>query len=190
MESSWLLKLTQKTTSSKQLNTGTLIAKNDESVLQHDIIAERLMSKISFIENQIDYLITEFNEQNLNLLFNDDILENNDRTTKFKIIELIFSLLLNDIINYANFYQDIMNDLIEQFELMNRKHCKDAIEMFRKLPDKIEQIRKFLINCNEELMKMNGFQLIDLNDLIMPSIELQEKMELHWKILESKPKRK
>lgn len=188
MESSWLTKLTQKT--AKQLNASVNNVKNDELVLQHDIIGEQLMRKINFIENQIDYLITEFDVAKLRLLFGVEILANGDLDTKLTIVELVFGLLLNDVIHYANYYQDIMSELIEQFDLMNRKHCKDAIEIYRKLPDKIQQLRNFLSNCNRQLMEANAFQPIDLNELVEPSIELQEKMEHHWKILESKPKRK
>ena len=186
MESSWLTKLTQKAKQQSPQQLATITS--DESVLQHDIIGEQLMRKIGFIENQIDYLINEFSIENLNLLFQDAILDNNE--TKLKILELVFNLLSSDIINYANYYQEIMTELIEQFELMNRKHCKDAIEIYRKLPDKIELLRKFLIDCNQILMASNGFQQFDLNELIMPSIELHEKIQHHWKILESKPKRK
>lgn len=189
MESSWLTKLTQK--NKQQLQSCPINQlKNDESVLQHDIISEQLMRKIGYIENQIDYLIGEFNVDNLNLLFKSDVLENCDLKTKSKLIELVFNLLLNDVINYANYYQDIMSELVEQFEFMNKKHCKDAIDVYRKLPDKIEILRKFLMNCNENLMKSNDYEMIDLDELIQPNVELQERMENHWKILESKPKRK
>jgi len=187
MESSWLTKLTQKTPKCQQVSSSNTL-KNDESVLQHDIIGEQLMRKISYIENQIDYLVTEFNGDNLNLLIT--ILDNNNLNTKRKLVELVCSLLMDDVISYANYYQDIMSELIEQFDLMNRKHCKDAIEVYRKLPDKIENLRKFLLNCNQQLMETNAFQTIDISKLVSPSIELQEKMEQHWKILESKPKRK
>lgn len=186
MESSWLIKLTQKS----RLPPAAVPVKSDESVLQHDIIGEQLMRKIGYIESQIDYLIGEFNADNLRLLFDDAVLESSDAKTKCKLIELVFSLLLSDVINYANFYQDIMSELIEQFELMNRKHCKDAIEVYRKLPDKVEMLRNFLLDCNRCLLQANGFQAIDLSELIEPSVELQEKMENHWNLLESKPKRK
>lgn len=184
MESSWLTKLTQKS------RLPTAPVKTDESVLQHDIIGEQLMRKISYMENQIDYLVSEFNADNLRLLFADAVLESSDAKTKRKLIELVFGLLLGDVIHYANWYQEIMSELIEQFEMMNRKHCKDAIEVYRKLPDKVEMLRNFLLDCNRCLLMANGFQTIDLNELMEPSVELQEKMENHWSILESKPKRK
>lgn len=184
MESSWLTKLTQKS------RPAAVLVKSDESVLQHDIIGEQLMRKIGFIESQIDYLIGEFNADSLRLLFAGEVLESSDPKTKRKMIELVFNLLLSDVIIYANYYQDIMSELIEQFELMNRKHCKDAIEVYRKLPDKIEMLRNFLLDCNRCLLQANGFQAIDLSELMEPNAELQEKMENHWNILESKPKRK
>lgn len=185
MESSWLTKLTQ-----KSRPVAAVPVKSDESVLQHDIIGEQLMRKIGYIESQIDYLIGEFNADSLRLLLGGEVLESSDPKTKCKMIELVFSLLLSDVIIYANDYQEIMSELIEQFELMNRKHCKDAIEVYRKLPDKIEMLRNFLLDCNRCLMQANGFQPIDLSELMEPSVELQEKMENHWNILESKPKRK
>ena len=187
MESSWLTKLTQK---SRPAAAAAVPVKSDESVLQHDIIGEQLMRKIGYIESQIDYLIGEFNADSLRLLLGDEVLESSDPKTKCKMIELVFSLLLSDVIIYANDYQEIMSELIEQFELMNRKHCKDAIEVYRKLPDKIEMLRHFLLDCNRCLLQANGFQAIDLSELMEPSAELQEKMENHWNILESKPKRK
>lgn len=188
MESSWLTKLTQKT---KQSNQQLPVMKTDETVLQHDIIGEQLMRKIGFIENQIDYLLTEFNLSNLNQLLSDNsILDNNDPKARSKLFELVFSLLLNDVIKYGNYYQDIMGELIEQFELMNRKHCKDAIDIYRQMPEKIQNLRKFIVNCNRNLMEIHGYQQIDSDDLIEPSIEVQEKMENTWKKLESKPKRK
>lgn len=91
--------------------------------------AEKLLKTIPTLQNQLDAL----------LLFDCSA---NDLTNG--VINMCFMLLFRDLIRLFACYNDGIINLLEKYFDMNRKQCKEALDIYKKFLTRMDKVAEFL----------------------------------------------
>lgn len=168
----------------------TKVHKEEESFHQHDLASEQIIRKIHVIEAQLDFVYNDFTEKELTSLLRKEIFATQLNVSRL-MLRTLYSLLQHDLATYGYLYMETMDELLGHFELMSKKHCKETIELYKRMPGKIERLLAHVDAMNSQVMLRHfGSSVTSLGLPIVPSIDLLEKLETHLNNLESKPKRK
>lgn len=102
--------------------------RKDDGVLR-TMNAEKLLKTIPTLQNQLDSL----------LLFDCTA---NDLTNG--VINMSFMLLFRDLIRLFACYNDGIINLLEKYFDMNKKQCRDALDIYKKFLTRMDKVAEFL----------------------------------------------
>lgn len=113
---------------------------------------------------------------------------------------MCFMLLFRDLIRLFACYNDAIINLLEKYFDMNKKQCRDALDLYKKFLTRMDRVGEFLkvaevgtriaffaskIN-NFLLLKNIGIDKGDIPDLTKAPSSLLEALEQHLNTLEGK----
>ncbi len=118
------------------------------------------------------------------------------------VINSCFVLMSKDLIRLFACYNDGVINLLEKFFEMNKKHCKDALDLYKKFLDRTDKVSAFLkvaevsrkldphstdfILSSILIFKSSGMDKGDIPDLTKAPGSLLEALESHVNNLENK----
>lgn len=137
----------------------------DEGVLRN-MITETLLKTLPILQEQMDALI-EFD-------CNPDDLSNG-------VMNSCFVLLYRDLIQLFAAYNDGIINLFEKYFNMNKKHCKEALDIYKKFIVAMDKVSDFL-----KVAESVGIDKGNIPDLTKAPASLLEEMENHLTYLEGK----
>ncbi|KAK4337349.1 hypothetical protein RND71_043619 [Anisodus tanguticus] len=130
---------------------------------------DKLLKTLPILQNQVDALL-EFDSNPMDL--------NN------RVIEAAFMLLFRDLIRLFACYNDGIINLLEKYFEMQRKQCREALDLYKKFLIRMDKVGEFL-KCAESF----GIDKGDIPDLTKAPSSLLEALEQHLNALEAKGKR-
>lgn len=163
--------------------------KEEESFHQHDLASEQFIRKLTAIQAQFDLLSGEFAPDALNRQLDQGLFERQLAVPR-PLVQVLFRLFGDDLLHYAGRYEETMAELLEHFQLMSKKHCRETIELYRRMPAKIAGVHQQVQLLDEQLLQRNFGRKPQRPTARVPDAPLLEELELHLTNLESKPKRK
>lgn len=128
--------------------------------------AEKLLKTLPVLQKQIDALL-EF-DCTANELTNG-------------VINACFMLLFKDLIRLFACYNDGTINLLEKFFDMNKKQCKEALDIYKKFLVRMDKVSEFL-----KVAENVGIDKGDIPDLAKAPASLLDALEEHLKSLEGK----
>jgi hypothetical protein len=129
---------------------------------------DKLLKTLPILQGQVDALL-EFDVTKAEL--------NNG------VINACFMMLFKDLIRLLACYNDGIINLLAKFFEMNRKQCKEALDIYKKFVSGMEVVAKFLA-----VAESVGIDKGDIPDLAKAPSSLLEALETHLKSLESSKK--
>ncbi|XP_076467131.1 phosphatidylinositol-binding clathrin assembly protein LAP-like isoform X2 [Babylonia areolata] len=97
------------------------------------------------------------------------------------VINACFMLLFKDLIRLFACYNDAIINLLEKFFDMNKKQCKDALDLYKKFLARMEKVSEFL-----KVAENVGIDKGDIPDLAKAPASLLEALEQHLASLEGR----
>ncbi|KAL1517505.1 hypothetical protein ABEB36_001262 [Hypothenemus hampei] len=97
------------------------------------------------------------------------------------IINMSFMLLFRDLIKLFACYNDAIINLLEKYFDMNKKQCKEALEIYKKFLIKMDHVAEFL-----KVAETVGIDKGDIPDLTKAPNSLLDALEQHYNHLEGK----
>lgn len=97
------------------------------------------------------------------------------------VITACFILLSKDLIRLYACYNDGIINLLEKYFEMNKKNCKDALDIYRKFLNKTDTVSGFL-----KVAESAGMEKGDIPDLTKAPSSLLDALEAHLNTLENK----
>lgn len=94
--------------------------------------AEKLLKTLPVLQSQLDSLL-EFD------------CTSNDLTNG--VINMCFTLLFRDLIRLFACYNDGIINLLEKYFDMNKKQCRDALDLYKKFLIRMDRVGEFLKVC-------------------------------------------
>ncbi|XP_030768151.1 phosphatidylinositol-binding clathrin assembly protein LAP isoform X2 [Sitophilus oryzae] len=128
--------------------------------------ADKLLKTIPVLQNQLDALL-EF-DCNANDLTNG-------------IINMCFMLLFRDLIRLFACYNDGIINLLEKYFDMNKKQCKEALDIYKKFLVRMDSVAEFL-----KVAENVGIDKGDIPDLTKAPSSLLDALEQHYSHMEGK----
>lgn len=128
--------------------------------------SEKLLKTLPVLQKQIDTLL-EF-DCTANELTNG-------------VINASFMLLFKDLIRLFACYNDGTINLLEKFFDMNKKQCKEALDIYKKFLVRMDKVSEFL-----KVAENVGIDKGDIPDLAKAPASLLDALEEHLKSLEGK----
>ncbi|KAL4233746.1 hypothetical protein ACF0H5_008426 [Mactra antiquata] len=128
--------------------------------------SEKLLKTLPILQKQIDALL-EF-DCTANELTNG-------------VINASFMLLFKDLIRLFACYNDGTINLLEKFFDMNKKQCKEALDIYKKFLVRMDKVSEFL-----KVAENVGIDKGDIPDLAKAPASLLDALEEHLKSLEGK----
>ncbi|KAL8613967.1 hypothetical protein ACOMHN_023203 [Nucella lapillus] len=128
--------------------------------------AEKLLKALPVLQTQLDALL-EFD------------CTPNELTNG--VINACFMLLFKDLIRLFACYNDGIINLLEKFFDMNKKQCKDALDLYKKFLARMEKVSEFL-----KVAENVGIDKGDIPDLAKAPASLLEALEQHLASLEGR----
>ena len=165
-------------------------SKEEESFHQHDLASEQFIRKLAAIQQQVETIYTEYSPIELNSLLTSRLFERHLKVLERSLLKVFFRLWIDDLLDYEHLYERTMQELLEHFELMSKKHCKETIELYKRMPSKTQKLLQHVQLLNVELLQHNFNQSADLPTPQVPGVPLLDQLEMHLANLENKPKRK
>lgn len=137
----------------------------DDSMLRQ-MSTDKLLKTLPVLQNQLDVLL-EF-ECTANDLTNG-------------VINMCFMLLFKDLIRLFACYNDGIINLLEKYFDMNKKQCKEALEIYKKFLIRMDRVSEFL-----KVAENVGIDKGSIPDLTKAPSSLLEALEQHLAQLEGK----
>lgn len=128
--------------------------------------ADKLLKTLPILQAQLDSLL-EFD------------CTANDLTNG--VINMCFMLLFRDLIRLFACYNDGIINLLEKFFDMNKKQCRDALDLYKKFLTRMDRVGEFL-----KVAENVGIDKGDLPDLTKAPSSLLDALEQHLLALEGK----
>ncbi|XP_063379509.1 phosphatidylinositol-binding clathrin assembly protein LAP isoform X4 [Cydia fagiglandana] len=128
--------------------------------------AEKLLKTLPVLQAQLDALL-EF-DCNANDLTNG-------------VINMCFMLLFRDLIRLFACYNDGIINLLEKYFDMNKKNCRDALDLYKKFLIRMDRVGEFL-----KVAENVGIDKGDIPDLTKAPSSLLDALEGHLNTLEGK----
>lgn len=126
--------------------------------------AENLLKTLPILQNQLDALL-EF-DCNANDLTNG-------------VINMCFMLLFRDLIRLFACYNDGIINLLEKYFEMNKKQCREALDLYKKFLIRMDRVAEFL-----KVAENIGIDKGDIPDLTRAPNSLLDALEQHLASLE------
>lgn len=101
------------------------------------------------------------------------------------VINAAFMLLFRDLIRLFACYNDGIINLLEKFFDMNRKQCREALDIYKKFLIRMDRVAEFLKTAENV-----GIDKGEIPDLARAPSSLLEALEAHYASLESNKKAK
>lgn len=120
---------------------------------------EKLLKTLPILQKQLDALV-QFDVQP------------NELTNG--VINTCFVLLSKDLIRLFACYNDGVINLLEKFFDMNKKNCKEALDMYKKFLERTDQVSHFL-----KVAESSGMDKSEIPDLTKAPSSLLEALEAH-----------
>ncbi|CAB4025199.1 Clathrin coat assembly AP180, partial, partial [Paramuricea clavata] len=95
------------------------------------------------------------------------------------VINSAFVMLFKDLVKLFACYNDGMINLLEKFFEMNKKSCKEALEIYKKFLSRMDSVKEFL-----KVAEDVGINPSDIPDLTKAPSSLMEALESHYQSLE------
>lgn len=128
--------------------------------------AEKLLKTLPCLQAQVDALL-EFD------------CTANDLTNG--VINMAFMLLFRDLIRLFACYNDGIINLLEKYFDMNKKQCRDALDLYKKFLIRMDRVGEFL-----KVAENVGIDKGDIPDLTKAPSSLLDALEQHLAALEGK----
>ncbi|CAG9853872.1 unnamed protein product [Phyllotreta striolata] len=128
--------------------------------------ADKLLKTVPTLQNQLDALL-EFD------------CSANDLTNG--VINMSFMLLFRDLIRLFACYNDGIINLLEKFFDMNKKQCKEALDIYKKFLIRMDRVSEFL-----KVAENVGIDKGDIPDLTKAPSSLLDALEQHLNYLDGK----
>ncbi|XP_021708311.1 phosphatidylinositol-binding clathrin assembly protein LAP isoform X5 [Aedes aegypti] len=128
--------------------------------------ADKLLKTLPVLQAQLDSLL-EFD------------CTANDLTNG--VINMCFMLLFRDLIRLFACYNDGIINLLEKYFDMNKKQCRDALDLYKKFLTRMDRVGEFL-----KVAENVGIDKGDLPDLTKAPSSLLEALEQHLATMEGK----
>jgi len=137
----------------------------DDGMLR-TMTSEKLLKTLPILQKQLDALV-QFD------------IQANELTNG--VINSCFVLLSKDLIRLFACYNDGIINLLEKFFDMNKKNCKEALEIYKKFLERTESVSLFL-----KVAESSGMDKSDIPDLAKAPSSLLEALESHVNGVDSK----
>nr|XP_034333084.1 phosphatidylinositol-binding clathrin assembly protein LAP isoform X45 [Crassostrea gigas] len=105
------------------------------------------------------------------------------------VINACFLLMFKDLIRLFACYNDGIINLLEKYFDMNKKQCKDALEIYKRFlvrMDKVSEFLKTAENASKNPQQSVGIDKSDIPDLAKAPSSLLDALEQHYQSLEGK----
>uniref|UniRef100_A0A915HRK8 ENTH domain-containing protein n=1 Tax=Romanomermis culicivorax TaxID=13658 RepID=A0A915HRK8_ROMCU len=140
------------------------VKRGREDGLLRTMPTDRLLKTLPLLQEQIDVLL-DFQVSSAEL--------NNG------VINSCFILLFRDLIRLFACYNDGMINLLEKYFDMNKKQCKDALELYKNFLTRMDKVAEFL-----KVAESVGIDKCEIPDLTRAPSSLVEALEQHLVSLE------
>ncbi|KAG5681449.1 hypothetical protein PVAND_010884 [Polypedilum vanderplanki] len=97
------------------------------------------------------------------------------------VINMCFMLLFRDLIRLFACYNDAIINLLEKYFDMNKKQCRDALDLYKKFLTRMDRVGEFL-----KVAENIGIDKGDIPDLTKAPSSLLDALEQHLNALEGK----
>ncbi|CAF3562657.1 unnamed protein product [Adineta steineri] len=97
------------------------------------------------------------------------------------VINSCFFLLIKDLIRLYTAFNDGIINLIEQYFNMNKKQCREALDIYKKFIDSTDKVSQYL-----KIAETSGMERADISDIIQAPSSLVEALENHLVHIEGK----
>ncbi|XP_072379123.1 phosphatidylinositol-binding clathrin assembly protein LAP-like [Diabrotica undecimpunctata] len=128
--------------------------------------ADKLLKTLPTLQNQLDILL-EFD------------CSANDLTNG--VINMCFMLLFKDLIRLFACYNDGIINLLEKFFDMNKKQCREALDIYKRFLVRMDRVAEFL-----KVAENVGIDKGDIPDLTKAPSSLLDALEQHLNYMEGK----
>ncbi|XP_050300731.1 phosphatidylinositol-binding clathrin assembly protein LAP isoform X5 [Anthonomus grandis grandis] len=142
------------------------VKRGKEDGMLRTMNADKLLKTIPILQQQLDALL-EFD------------CNSNDLTNG--IINMCFMLLFRDLIKLFACYNDGIINLLEKYFDMNKKQCKEALDVYKKFLVRMDRVAEFL-----KVAENVGIDKGDIPDLTKAPSSLLDALEQHYNHLEGK----
>ncbi|KAK9882117.1 hypothetical protein WA026_018958 [Henosepilachna vigintioctopunctata] len=142
------------------------IKRGKEDGMLRTMNTDKLLKTLPVLQNQLDVLL-EFE------------CSSNDLTNG--IINMCFMLLFKDLIRLFAGYNDGIINLLEKFFDMNKKQCKEALDIYKKFLVRMDRVSDFL-----KVAENVGIDKGNIPDLTKAPSSLLEALEQHLAQLDGK----
>ncbi|XP_022245949.1 phosphatidylinositol-binding clathrin assembly protein LAP-like isoform X2 [Limulus polyphemus] len=142
------------------------VKRGKEDGMLRTMNTERLLKTLPVLQNHLDSLL-EFDCSSSDL--------NNG------VVNSCFMLLFRDLIRLFACYNDGIINLLEKFFDMNKKHCREALDVYKKFLIRMDHVAEFL-----KVAENVGIDKGDIPDLTKAPGSLLEALEQHLEALEGK----
>lgn len=141
------------------------VRRGKEDGLLRKMDTDKLLKALPVLQNQLDVLM------NFNVTPNE--LMNG-------VINVCFLALFKDLIRLFACYNDGIINLLEKYFEMDRRHCVDALDIYKKFIVRMDSVQAFL-----RVAEMMGIDRQEIPDLAQAPASLVDALEEHLKSLES-----
>lgn len=142
------------------------VKRGKEDGMLRTMNSDKLLKTLPVLQNQLDALL-EF-ECSANDLTNG-------------VINMSFMLLFRDLIRLFACYNDGIINLLEKFFDMNKKQCKEALDIYKKFLIRMDKVAEFL-----KVAENVGIDKGDIPDLTKAPSSLLDALEQHLNYVEGK----
>ncbi|XP_063919826.1 phosphatidylinositol-binding clathrin assembly protein LAP-like [Zophobas morio] len=142
------------------------VKRGKEDGMLRTMNADKLLKTLPVLQNQLDALL-EFD------------CSANDLTNG--VINMCFMLLFKDLIRLFACYNDGIINLLEKFFDMNKKQCKEALDIYKKFLIRMDKVAEFL-----KVAENVGIDKGDIPDLTKAPSSLLDALEQHLNHLDGK----
>ncbi|KAJ8967833.1 hypothetical protein NQ317_005867 [Molorchus minor] len=142
------------------------VKRGKEDGMLRTMNSDKLLKSLPVLQNQLDALL-EFD------------CSANDLTNG--VINMSFMLLFRDLIRLFACYNDGIINLLEKYFDMNKKQCKEALDIYKKFLIRMDRVAEFL-----KVAENVGIDKGDIPDLTKAPSSLLDALEQHFNHLEGK----
>ncbi|CAH1989572.1 unnamed protein product [Acanthoscelides obtectus] len=142
------------------------VKRGKEDGMLRTMNADKLLKTLPVLQNQLDALL-EFD------------CSANDLTNG--VINMSFMLLFRDLIRLFACYNDGIINLLEKFFDMNKKQCKEALDIYKKFLVRMDRVGEFL-----KVAENVGIDKGDIPDLTKAPSSLLDALEQHYNHMDGK----
>ncbi|KAG1714809.1 Phosphatidylinositol-binding clathrin assembly protein LAP [Nymphon striatum] len=161
------------------------VKRGKEDGMLRTMDADKLLKTVPVLQSQIDNLLDfDFATK----IDNADSSDNADNSSPCSANELSngvisssFMLLFRDLIRLFACYNDGVINLLEKYFDMNKKNCRDALDLYKKFLIRMDRVAEFL-----KVAESVGIDKGDIPDLAKAPSSLLDALEAHLENLEGK----